>query len=61
MYHKKYEKHTNSNTKKKRFNLYLHIFCFTNKVKSAFLKLLYYYSEPIWYTMKAIIQATAVL
>lgn len=48
MYHKKYEKHTNSNAKKKRFNLYLHIFCFTNKVKSAFLKLLYYYSEPIW-------------
>lgn len=49
MYHKKYEKHTNSNTKKKRFNLYLHIFFyFTNKVKSAFLKLLYYYSEPIW-------------
>lgn len=23
-------------------------FYFTNKVKSAFLKLLYYYSEPIW-------------
>ena len=48
MYHKKYEKHTNSNTKKKRFNLYLHIFYYTNKVQSAFLKLLYYYSEPIW-------------
>ena len=47
MYHKKYEKHTNSNTKKKRFNLYLHISYLTNKVKSAFLKLLYY-SEPIW-------------
>ena len=35
MYHKKYEKHTNSNTKKKRFNLYLHIFYYTNKAFNA--------------------------